>query len=452
MSFLNGVLNTLTGGKSDQASGDLEQALQAIQGVQTPTAQEMQYKVQQLVSAGVLTPEQAQTFLQSPNALASENVDQTGTQAQQDVIGSLLADAQAGGLNPEEQAQMSQIEQQLGTQEKGANDAVVQNQAARGALTGGETLAAQLQNNQNATVNANQNASNTAAQAYQQMLNELTSAGSLGAGLQSQENTQANTVASATNAINQFNTADQQQEENLNTQAKNIAQEENLSNAQNISNTNAANNNAYSAYAAQLPQEVYQDQLGKAEGEAGINEQQANQATGQGNQLLGLEGGLVNLLAPQPFTGQSAGSTIGGAGASSAPYAAGGASGAETGAGDFGFQGAGGGELGTLSTAGSTDMGGAAALSLMDEGGEVTGQAEVAGDSPRNDKVPALLSPREMVIPRSASIPAMHGDNSKVMDFLNRMRAKKQMAPPPVHPHDIKGVLDALTMRRGGHQ
>ena len=336
---------------------------------------------------------------------------------------------------------MAQIEQQLGSQEKGANDAVLQNQAARGALTGGETLAAQLQGNQNATVNANQNANNTAATAYQQMLNELTSAGSLGSGLQGQENTQANTVAAATNAINQFNTAQQQQENNLNTQAQNVAQEENLANAQNISNTNAANNNAYSLYNAQLPQEIYNDQLGKAGAEAGINETQANQATGQGNQLLNIESGVLGAGS------QALGNGFSGAGSSSVPGASGTAfptasdAGSATAALPDPF---------SVASTGSTLPAGA--LSLMDEGGEVPGEAEESGDSPKNDKVPALLSPHEMVIPRSAAIPAMHGDPHKVMDFLNRMRAKKQMTPPPVHPHDIKGVLDALTMRRGVHQ
>ena len=356
------ILNTLTGGNSGKASNDLEQALNAIQNVQTPTQQEMEYQVQQLVQAGILTPQQAQTYLQSPNALASENVDQTGTQAQQDVIGSLLSDAKQGGLNPQEAAQMQQIEQQLGTQENGANQAVVQNQAARGALTGGETLAAQLQNNQNATVNANQNAGNTAATAYQNMLNELTSAGSLGGALQGQENTQANTVASATNAINQFNTAQQQNEENLNVNANNQAQAENLQNLQGIENANTANNNAYSQYQAQLPQEIYQDQLGKAQSEAGVNEQQAQQATGQGDQYLNLEGGLVNFLAPQPFTGQSAGSTIGGAGGAS--------SGGSAGAGAAGA----GADTFEASSAGEGAGSGDAAVLAADEGGEIPGQ------------------------------------------------------------------------------
>lgn len=37
----------------------------------------------------------------------------------------------------------------------------------------------------------------------------------------------------------------------------------------------------------------------------------------------------------------------------------------------------------------------------MQSGGKVAGKAEVAGDSEKNDKVPAMLSPGEIVIPRS---------------------------------------------------
>lgn len=424
---MSDLLSILTQGKSGEASTDLEQALQDIQGVQTPTAQEMQYKVQQLVQAGVLTPEQAQTFLQSPNALASENVDQTGTQAQQAEIGQLLDAADAGGLTPEEQAQMTQLEQQVGSTEKGANDAVVQNQAARGALTSGETLASQLENNQQSTVAENTAAANNAAAAYQQMLQELTTAGTAGTNLQGQENTQANTVASATNAINQFNAAQQQGEENLNVGNANEAQAANLSNLQGIENQNTTNNNTYSAYVAQLPQEVEQDQMQKANALAGVSEAEAGQDTGQGEQNASIIGGITGLGGS--FEGISPTGNKGVATPSTTPAQA---------------------PQANDSSAGTNSF--PEGIFNADEGGEVPGQAESPGDSPRNDKIPALLSPKEMVLPRSVAIPAMKGDSHKVMDFLNRMRAKKQMTPPPVHPHDIKGVLDALTMRRGGHQ
>lgn len=432
------LLDLLTGGKAQEADSDLNSALGAINAVATPTTEEMQFQIQQLVQAGVMTPEEAQTFLQSPSAFSTENIDQTGTQAQQQAIASLLGAAGAGGLNPEEQAQMQQIEQQLATQEHGANQAAIQGQAARGNLTGGETLAAQLEGNQAADVNANQLGAATAGNAYQQMINELTSAGSLGSGLQGQENTQANTVASAIDAINRFNTTQQQTEENLNTQASNVAQEENLANLQDISNKNVSNANAHALQQSQLPQETYQDALAKAEAAAGIDTQMANQATGQGEQNAGIVGGLTGLGATTVFGGNNFGSPSSSSGGSSPAGAAGAAN-------TFSDFGAGAGEAG-----GSAD---AAGIALVNKGGEikdfrsggpVPGKAVVPGNSPRNDNVPAMLSPGEVVLPRTVT---KNPSQDKVMSFLNRMRAPKQI--PPAHPHDIKSVLDALSMRRG---
>lgn len=405
------LLDTLTGGKSSEAQADLERALAAIQGVQVPTAQSMQYQIQKLVQAGVLTPEQAKTFLQSPNAMASENVPQTGTGAQVGAIEGLQSAAQEGGLNPEEQAKIAQIIQQLGTQEKGANDAVVQNQAQRGALTGGETLAAQLQGNQAADVNANQMGLGTAAEGYNAMLQELTSSGALGSGLQGQENTQANTVGAATNAINQFNAAQQQGQENYNTGASNEAQRENLATKQAVGDTNVANENAYSQYQAQLPAQVEQMQMQKAAAEAGVSESQASQATQAGGQEAGLIGGLVGT-----------GGEVAAAGLAPTPNF------------NFGapqYQGA----NGPIQTGAH----GGEIHSYLG-GGKVDGKANVGGDSPENDTVPAILSPGEVVLPRTVA----HAQPDKVMEFLNRIRKPKMP-----HPDDTAHVLQVLGRIRG---
>ncbi len=411
---MSGLLSALTGGESDQANQDLEAALQQIQGVNTPTADSMTYKLQQLVQAGVLTPEQAQTYLQSPNAMLGMNIDQTGTKAQQDAIAQLEDAASAGGESPEMQAQQAELTQQMGAQEKGANDAALQDEAARGGLTSGEALAAELGNNENEAVNANETAETNAGNSYEQMLNELTSAGSLGSGLQGQENQQADTVAAATNAINNFNATQEQNEENLNVGNKNAAQEFNLQNEQNIGNQNVENENDYSRYEAQLPQQVYEDQLQKAAAEAGVSENQANQATEQGGQEAGLEGGLIGVagtvgasaMAPTPTTNIIAAS--------------------------------GGGEV-------PSD------IHTYLDGGEVNAdddseQPRVKGDSPKNDRVPAFLSSKEIVLPRSVSVPAMHGDDAKVTQFLNRIRSKN--APTKVHPEDTAHMLKALSLVR----
>lgn len=421
------LLDVITGGKSSEATGDLEKALQDIQGVGTPTAQSMKYELQKLVQAGVLTPQQAQTYLQGPNALATENVDQTGTDAQQKAIAELLAAAKNGGLNPAEEAATQKIIGQLSTQERGANNAVVQRQAERGALTSGETLAAQLEGNQTADVNANQLASAEAGNAYEQMLKELTSAGSAGATLQGQENTQANTVAEATNAINQFNTAQQQQEENFNTTNKNDAQKFNVENLQGIENANTEAANTKAAHDAQLPQQVFSDQMQKAAAEAGVSENQAENATTQGGQQAGLIGGLIgtggDVVAAkyaQPVKADEGGlieSIMKGGDPVPGP------------------------EESIDVYKGKDDRTHAGYDWLAESGGEVPGEAEVSGDSPRNDKVPALLSPGEVVLPRSV---ARNPQPTRVMDFLKRMRPAK-----PAHPDDVATVLHALGTIRG---
>lgn len=65
---------------------------------------------------------------------------------------------------------------------------------------------------------------------------------------------------------------------------------------------------------------------------------------------------------------------------------------------------------------------GTAAALRKHSGGHIGGEAKVAGDSPANDTVPAMLSPGEIVIPRSAA-----GDVSSAKAFIEHlMRDKKK--------------------------
>lgn len=62
----------------------------------------------------------------------------------------------------------------------------------------------------------------------------------------------------------------------------------------------------------------------------------------------------------------------------------------------------------------------------MSNGGHVPGQAEVAGDSFKNDKVKALLSPKEIVIPRSISM--SKDAPKKSAEFVAAILAKNRMS------------------------
>lgn len=70
------------------------------------------------------------------------------------------------------------------------------------------------------------------------------------------------------------------------------------------------------------------------------------------------------------------------------------------------------------------DMGGFAAMAS--EGGQVAGKANVPGDSPKNDTVPTMLSPGELVIPRS------HAQNaSDAKAFIDALMAKEKKKAGP---------------------
>lgn len=72
-------------------------------------------------------------------------------------------------------------------------------------------------------------------------------------------------------------------------------------------------------------------------------------------------------------------------------------------------------------------IGSGAAMLAASQGGYVDGKAQVKGDSLKNDNVPAMLSPGEIVIPRSI----IHGENpgEAAKKFVEGLLKKKQIEP-----------------------
>lgn len=71
-------------------------------------------------------------------------------------------------------------------------------------------------------------------------------------------------------------------------------------------------------------------------------------------------------------------------------------------------------------------MGGAMANPGLSTGAVVPGKAEVKGDSPTNDTVPAVLSPGEMVIPRSVVAAGAKEIHNFAAELLKRQQADKK--------------------------
>jgi hypothetical protein len=437
----NSILDFLTGGASSQAQGDLATALQNIEGVQTPTVQQLTLpELQQYVNAGLLTPAQMQAYLQQNNALATENVPQTGTAAQIAALNQLSGIANAGAAGtPVEQAQQAQTIQQMNEAIAGQRGAIEQGAEARGTPAALVQAALENQTVGQEGEQAYQNALQSQAQAYQTALNAMTAGGQAGQALQGQENTQANTVAAAQNAMQQFNAQNQQAAGAQNAAYQQAANTYNAQNAQNIANENTQNANTRTAYNAQVPETVFENQMGKAQQEAGVGEQQANQANQQGQQMAGLEGGLLG--AGATLGGSSilanalaAGQTPSGAGINQANQII---NGTQLGAGGAPINTAEGGIIGDHDYC--YHEGGI----CMRAGGMVPGKPKVQGDSIKNDTVPIHASPGEAVIPRTA----VQQHFPEVLALLSGHGAQPEAQH---HPQDVATLLQAMKSLRAG--
>lgn len=407
------LLDFFTGDANKKAQGALDAAYSAYSQVGVPTANQLTLpQLQQYVQAGLMTPEEAQAYMQQTNAYSTENVPQEGTQAMQEALGQLSGIADAGPMGtPVQQAQEAQTIQQMNNAVQGQRGAIEQQMEAKG--TPAALVQAALQNQyvgQDAT-QAYQNSLNQQSAAYQAAVQALSEKGTLGGQLQGQQNTQANTVSQAQNAMQQFNAANQQQNSQFNAGQRQVANATNLKNAQDTANQNVGTANARTAYNANLPETVFNNQMQKAGGEAGVNEAQANAYTQEGQQNAGLYSSLIGA-----GTDLGAAYLTGGASAAVPKKAAGGVLGHENCYHDGGL--------------------------CMKSGGMVPGQPQVPGDSLTNDTVHVMASPGEAVIPRTAV-------QQHMPEVLSLIASARQ---PEHHPQDVASVLQALRhLRTGAH-
>ncbi len=443
-------LDLLTGGKSDDATAAQKAALQALQGVQTPSADQLSLpELQQYATAMNMTPAQMQAFLQQNNAFNDQHVDQTGTDAQKAAISQLANVANAGPEGTATQkAQIEQINQDQARNLAGQRGAIDQQAQARGVPVG--LLQAALAQNQagQGAQDAHMAALQSQGQNYQQALNALAQGGGLAGQLQGQQNTQANTVSGAQNAMQQFNAANQQAASAANA---GYQQQANATNTQNANDTSRANTglaNQRTQYNAQVPQTVFQDQFQKASGVAGANNNLANTYTGQGQQNAGIWSGLIGAGATLAGgamggpAGAAAGSKLGPSLSNISPGAQyqndamhgtsfpGQLTLAHGGEVPFEFPVPGpdykpdiySGHDGRLHLGDSylANQGGMMPMD-MKSGGHVPGQAQVPGDSPKNDTVHARLSPGEFVVPRSV----VQNHPEDIATLLHAMRSMR---------------------------
>lgn len=216
-------------------------ATQEVLGLQGFDYTPEQLQVIELVNQGKLKPEDAQVYLSGPSAMEGVKADPRLEQAQMGALKYLQDIGTQGGLTAQDRQQLAQIEAEQKGVEKSQREAVLMNAAQRGVGGSGLSLASQMQAQQNAANNASQRGMDVASMAQQRALQAMMQSGQMAGQMRSQGFGEQSQVAQARDAINRFNTQNQQQVGMANTGARNQAQQFNLSNAQEIANQNAQN-------------------------------------------------------------------------------------------------------------------------------------------------------------------------------------------------------------------
>lgn len=259
---VSGMMSSKMGGTGDGGAGStMSEAVSMLKNLRAPTAEELTYKLEGLVQQGVITPEQARTFLMDRTAYEDVSVDPRLRAAQMDALSSLQEIGDAGGLTATDRAKIEAMSSRVGQEARGAREAILQHQAERGRSGSGFELAAQLQNAQDAATRASQEGTDIAALAEQRALEAITQGGTLAGQMRGQEFGEQAQVAEAQDALQRFNLEHLRGTDAANVDRRNAANAANLAETQRISDANATIKGENRAIAANARQTAYENDL-----------------------------------------------------------------------------------------------------------------------------------------------------------------------------------------------
>lgn len=248
----------LVSGISDLMSGGSQQF---YDGLDSPDMESMRLALEQYVSQGTLTPEDAQAIMADPTAFSQITSNPEFQQAQMQALAGLQDVASSGGLNANAKARLNDISDDEALRERGSREAITQNAQERGVGGSGLEFLAKLKSQQGSADRVSDRDTQVSADAENRALQSLIDAGTLGGNMRGQEFNEQSRIAEAKDALSKFNAQNTNQFNMYNTGARNDAQRMNLNAAQGIANANVENRNKQQTYNKGLPQQDFENQL-----------------------------------------------------------------------------------------------------------------------------------------------------------------------------------------------
>lgn len=257
MGLFDDVVDIFFGSES---TNTMEKALRDAQNIPLPVLKEYYPDLYEVVSQ--MNPQLESAVTLGPSKMQGIATDPSLRNAQMSALDKLMQMG-SGEMSMQDKANLANIQNEVNTNLRGQQGAIMQNMAARGLSGGGSELVARQMAAQDAANRQAQMAMDAKAQAESRALNALIQGGQLGGQMQAQDFSQAAQKAQAADLINKFNAQNKQDVMSRNVASQNQA---GLYNTQQ-QNLNAANNtelrNQAKQYNLGLTQQQYENELRK---------------------------------------------------------------------------------------------------------------------------------------------------------------------------------------------
>ena len=323
---------------------------------------------------GTINPEMVNAVTEDPNQVSQVGINAQDAGEEQQAIAGEQAVANAGGLDANAQLGINEATTAANANLAGNLGSIMQNAQSQGNGNSGAVLAERLSAAQGSANNLQNQDLQAAAEAETNRENALANVGNLAGNMANTNLTASQTNSGALNNATAQNVATKNAANNTNVANNFNAQTTNLQNAQNVNaaQATAGQNMAYNN--AQATQAAFNDQIAKASGQSGVATTQANleqSNTNANDAMIGTGIGTVGTVVGGPAAGAAAKTAFSAQGGVAVPKL-------------------------TLEQF------------MTRKKGLIPGKEKVAGNSLKNDNVPAMLSAGEVVIPKDVPKDTAH--------------------------------------------
>lgn len=261
---MGGIIGSVASSGDRQKAEDARTAaLQALVQTGIPSYQAEQIVMQNPQLVGQYQTQQEGAENLGNTQMANIHTDPRLALAQSQALDQMAKLGQTA-FTPEEQAQMNQMQRQTSGAAQARNASILQNMQQRGVGGSGMELAAKLASNQGADQQQAQASENMSAQAHARALQAMQGAGQMGGQMQAQQFGQQSQQAQAADAIARFNAMNRQNVDTRNTAATNQQNLRQADLAQQMENQRASNANYQNQYNSKLLQQQYEDTMQRA--------------------------------------------------------------------------------------------------------------------------------------------------------------------------------------------